>query len=108
MAQTVLVTGATGFVASEVIKQLLEKGYSVKGTVRSLSKALHLQKLADALPGTLELLEADLLKEGDFDAAVAGCSYVFHVASPFLIDVPDAQSDLLDPALKGTINVLTR
>jgi GDP-D-mannose dehydratase len=62
---TVVVTGATGFVASELVKQLLEKGYTVRGTIRSLqneSKVQHLRRLDQALPGSLTLHEADLLE----------------------------------------------
>jgi len=64
-APVAVVTGATGFVASELVKQLLEKGYTVRGTVRSLhneSKVQHLDRLGKALPGQLTLHEADLLK----------------------------------------------
>ena len=64
-APVVVVTGATGFIASELIKQLLEKGYTVRGTVRSLQnkgKVQHLEKLGQAMPGHLTLHEADLLK----------------------------------------------
>ena len=64
-APVAVVTGATGFVASELVKQLLEKGYTVRGTVRSLhneSKVQHLERLGKALPGQLTLHEADLLK----------------------------------------------
>ena len=76
-----------GYVATEVIKQLLEKGYNVRGTVRSVAahdKISHLQKLGEALPGNLELHEADLLKEGSFDEVIEGADYVFHTASPFI------------------------
>ena len=61
----VVVTGATGFVASQLIKQLLEKGYTVRGTVRSLQnkdKVQHLEKLGQAMAGHLTLHEADLLQ----------------------------------------------
>ena len=78
-----LVTGAAGFVASELVHQLLAAGWSVRGTVRAPSDAGrvgHLRALAAALPGTLELVAADLLTEGAFDGAVAGCDVVFHVA----------------------------
>ena len=64
-APVVVVTGATGFVASELVKQLLAKGYTVRGTVRSLQnkdKVQHLEKLGQAMPGHLTLHEADLLK----------------------------------------------
>ncbi len=75
------------YVATEVINQLLVKGYNVRGTVRSVAahdKVAHLLKLGDALPGKLTLHEADLLKEGSFDEVVKGADYVFHTASPFI------------------------
>ena len=78
-----VVTGASGFVATELIRQLLVKGYNVVGTVRSLkdtSKVSHLQKLGDALPGHLELREADLLEDGSFDDVATGSTYIFHTA----------------------------
>ncbi|EIE25032.1 NAD(P)-binding protein [Coccomyxa subellipsoidea C-169] len=110
MALTVTVTGATGFIATELVKQLLEKGYDVRGTVRSLKKeekVAHLKALDAALPGNLTLHEADLLEEGSFDEVVKGADYVFHTASPFFMgDSPDAQKDLVDPAVKGTTTVL--
>ena len=64
-APVAVVTGATGFVASELVKQLLAKGYTVRGTVRSLQnkdKVQHLERLGQAMPGHLTLHEADLLK----------------------------------------------
>lgn len=68
--------------ATEVIKQLLVKGYDVIGTVRDVDspKTEILKKLGKVLPGTLKLIGADLLKDGDFDEAVRGSTYVFHVA----------------------------
>lgn len=66
----------------------------------------HLLKLADALPGTLELYEADLLKQGDFDDVVKGADFVLHTASPFFLGTDDPQKDLIDPAVNGTTTVL--
>lgn len=110
MAHTAVVTGATGFVASELVKQLLGKGYNVRATVRSLadpSRVDHLVTLGKALPGNLQFFEADLLTEGSFDAAVKGADYVFHVASPFQIQVADPQRDLIEPAVAGTTNLMS-
>ena len=102
---TVCVTGATGFVASWLVADLLRRGDSVRGTVRDRGRADHLTKLPGA-EGRLQLLEADLQTPGGFDSAVAGCSTVFHTASPYVVDVADPQRDLVDPAVEGTLNVL--
>src|SRR5580765_4206043 len=105
----VCVTGASGFIAAHIVRELLERGYRVRGTVRSLRQPGKYTFLTQ-LPGAadrLELVEADLLAPGSYDAAVAGCDVVMHTASPYLIDVKDPQRDLVDPAVKGTLNVLT-
>jgi dihydroflavonol-4-reductase len=105
----ILVTGASGFIASHLVEQLLAKGHRVRGTVRSLSKARELDVLR-AFPGArerLELVEGDLLTEGSFDAAAQGCEVVLHTASPYALDVKDPQRDLVDPAVQGTRNVLS-
>ena len=58
-------------------------------------------------PDKLKLFEADLLEEGSFSRAAAGCDTVFHLASPFLpFKVRNPQSELIDPAVRGTANVL--
>jgi len=103
----VLVTGATGFVAAEIVKQLLEAGYKVRGTTRNVAKSEadgFLTNLTGAAE-RLELVEADLLDAGAYDEAVTGCEYVMHVASPYVLDVDDPKHDLLDPAVKGTLSV---
>src|SRR6185503_6682337 len=92
----VLVTGASGFIASRIVEQMLAKGYRVRGTVRSLAKERELAPLR-ALPGAaggLELVEADLVSAGAFDRAASGCEYVMHTASPYALDVKDPQRDL--------------
>ncbi|XP_071706565.1 phenylacetaldehyde reductase-like [Rutidosis leptorrhynchoides] len=106
--KVVCVTGASGFIASWLVELLLARGYFVHATVRSLDdpkKTEHLLALEGAKE-RLSLFEANLLKEGSFEAAVNGCQCVFHTASPVLFSVSDPQVQLLDPALKGTLNVL--
>ncbi|EFJ22121.1 hypothetical protein SELMODRAFT_175949 [Selaginella moellendorffii] len=105
----VCVTGASGFIASFLVKLLLDRGYKVRGTVRSLtdpSRTSHLR----GLPGAeerLELVEADLLKDGAFNDVVKDCQGVFHTASPFfLAGVTDPERQLIQPAVQGTLNVL--
>ena len=93
-----MITGASGFIATQLVKQLLEKGYTVRGTVRSAKderKTEVLRNLAEALPGTLELHEADLLHDGSFDRVVEGAHFVFHTASPVLTTPEDPQRDLV-------------
>ncbi len=105
----VMVTGASGYVAGWVVKGLLELGVTVHATVRDSSKPSsvnHLKAAANVLPGTLKFFDANLLNEGDFDEAMKGCEIVIHTASPFTQHVKDPQRDLIDPALKGTRNVL--
>lgn len=107
--KTAVVTGAAGYIASHLISQLLQEGFQVRGTVRSLSKEAgyaHLKKLPGAAE-RLTLFEADLLADGAFDQAFAGVDYVFHMASPFAMNVQDPQKDLVDPAVKGTVSALS-
>ncbi|XP_039127368.1 phenylacetaldehyde reductase-like [Dioscorea cayenensis subsp. rotundata] len=106
--KVVCVTGASGYIASWLVKLLLQKGYTVKATVRDLGdpkKTEHLRAL-DGASERLQLFKANLLEEGSFDAVVDGCECVFHTASPFYHNVVDPQTELLDPAIKGTLNVL--
>ncbi|XP_057807770.1 phenylacetaldehyde reductase-like [Salvia miltiorrhiza] len=108
MEKVVCVTGASGYIASWLVKLLLQRGYTVKATVRNLrdsSKVAHLTALEGANE-RLRLYEANLLEEGSFDSVVDGCQGVFHTASPVFVSVSDPQTELIDPAVKGTINVL--
>ncbi|KAL3815104.1 hypothetical protein ACJIZ3_016372 [Penstemon smallii] len=108
MGKVVCVTGASGYIASWLVKLLLQSGYTVKATVRSLSdptRVEHLKSLEGA-EERLHLFEADLINEGSFDSVVDGCEGVFHTASPVFFKVTDPQKELIDPALKGTLNVL--
>ncbi len=105
----VLVTGATGYVAAWIVKGLLEEGITVHAAVRNphdKKKLAHLNKLAETLPGNIHYFKSDLLEEGSYAAAMEGCAVVFHTASPFTSRFKDAQKELIDPAVKGTANVL--
>lgn len=105
----VLVTGANGYVASWIVKALLDAGVTVHGAVRNPDderRVGHLRRLADGAPGTLTLFAADLLTPGAYTEAMRGCGVVFHTASPFVRVVSDPQRDLVDPAVQGTRSVL--
>ena len=106
----VLVTGGNGYIASWLIKRLLELGVDVHATVRNTrdpAKIDHLRAAARGRPGTLSLFDADLMEAGGFDRAMAGCRLVFHTASPLIVrDVVDPVRDLVEPAVGGTRHVL--
>lgn len=110
MKEKVLVTGASGYLASWIIKMLLDEGLDVHATVRSLhdrGKIDHLIELSSCGQGELKLFEADLLQPGSFDSAMEGCTLVIHTASPYLFEkCTDPERELLRPALDGTKNVL--
>ncbi|CAL1358120.1 unnamed protein product [Linum trigynum] len=102
------VTGASGFIASWLIKLLLHHGYTVKASVRDPSdekKTAHLLGF-DGAKERLQLFKADLLEEGSFDSTIEGCVGVFHMASPVFLSAADPQAEIIDPAVKGTLNVL--
>jgi nucleoside-diphosphate-sugar epimerase len=109
-SQTILVTGAAGYLASWIVEKLLAEGHRVHATVRQLNdvaKIQHLQQLAKQYPGQLHLFAADLLQEQSFDAAMANCTGVIHSASPFFLEKPkNIQQELIQPALHGTLNLL--
>ncbi|GMP41528.1 hypothetical protein CsSME_00011602 [Camellia sinensis var. sinensis] len=108
VGKVVCVTGASGYIASWLVKLLLLRGYTVKASVRNPNdpkKTEHLLAL-DGAKERLHLFQADLLEEGSFDPIVDGCEGVFHTASPVHFSVGDPQVELIDPALKGTVNVL--
>ena len=99
-----MVTGATGYVASWLVKKLLDEGYVVHATVRdpdNKQKLQYLDALAEKASGSIRYFKADLLKKDGFKEAMEGCEIVFHTASPFINKVKDPQKDLIDPALKG-------
>ncbi len=109
-AAPVLVTGGSGYVASWVVRYLLEDGKTVRATVRDPKKKSgleHLHALSEEHPGRLTLHRAELLEPGSYTEAMAGCELVIHTASPFLIGrIRNPKKQLVDPALEGTRNVL--
>lgn len=109
MAETVLVTGGTGFVAGWCITGLLKKGYAVRTTIRSRAKEKQVRDAvatAGAPQDTLSIFEADLTRDSSWNAAMAGCDYVLHVASPLGNNAPRDLDALVGPARDGTLRVL--
>lgn len=110
MNKTVLVTGGSGFVGIHTILQLLQKGFQVHTTIRSLNKKEHIIEAlehAGAEPaGRLHFFEADLTADNGWKTAIKGATYVLHVASPFPAQDPADENELIIPARDGALRVL--
>ena len=107
LSETVLITGITGFLGSQIANNLLNRGFKVKGTVRSLKNEEKLSPIYK-LPNqqNLKLVEANLLDETCWDNIVSDVTYILHVASPFFLAVPKNEDEIIQPAVKGTMSVL--
>ena len=107
-APLVLVTGASGYIATHLIKQLQTQGKCrVRGTVRSLKNEDKVKELKGLVPDAihpLELVEAELNDEECWKAAVQGCTFVYHLASPCALG--NDENEFIVPAVNGTVNVL--
>ncbi|KAI9815301.1 MAG: methylglyoxal reductase (NADPH-dependent) gre2 [Pycnora praestabilis] len=107
VGETVLITGASGFVAAHVLNSFLEHGYNVRGTVRSEQTAEKVRKTHSQFGDKLSFaIVKDVAAPGALDEAVKGVDGVIHTASPFQTSVEDNMKDLIDPAVKGTTSVL--
>ncbi|ODN92736.1 dihydrokaempferol 4-reductase [Cryptococcus wingfieldii CBS 7118] len=102
----VLVTGASGYIAAHTVDILLQRGFNVRGTVRSQSKGEYLSNLFKNAPAKFEYhIVGDIAQDGAFDDAVKGVDAVAHMASPFHLDAVEP-AELFEPAEKGTLGVL--
>ena len=106
--EKVLVTGATGFIGLHCIKQLLDRGYSVNGTLRSQDRQA---EVLDSLERNntptrhLSLFEVDLNRDSGWNSAIRDCNYVLHVASPFVLTDED-EDFFVKPAVEGVQRAL--
>jgi nucleoside-diphosphate-sugar epimerase len=107
--ETVLVTGGSGYIGSWCVVELLKRGYVVRTTVRDLKREGEVRAAIgkEADPGNrLSFHAVNLLSDDGWDAAVAGCDYVLHVASPLGIPVPRDPEDLIRPAREGALRAV--
>ncbi|KAL9246091.1 hypothetical protein vseg_019670 [Gypsophila vaccaria] len=101
------ITGANGFIGTWLVKTLLDhptyKSHTLHCTILPSSPSSHLLSLSP----TVSVFEADILDYDALSSAIKGCVGVFHVASPCTLEDPDDPvSEVVDPAVKGTRNVL--
>lgn len=109
MTDAVLVTGIGGFIAKHVAKALLDAGFQVRGTVRSAAASETVTAMLRSVGSDvsrLTFVEADLDDDKPWRAAVNGCRYVLHLASPFPMQQPRDRETLVPAARAGAIRVL--
>jgi dihydroflavonol-4-reductase len=105
----VLVTGGSGYVAGYCIAQLLNDGWSVRTTVRSVAKSKAVRATIGGIgakAAEIEFVEADLNSDAGWDKAARGAEYALHVASPVPVTDPKNDDELIRPARDGTLRVL--
>jgi NADPH-dependent methylglyoxal reductase len=107
-SETILITGANGYVAGGIVKVALEKAYNVRCTARS---ECSIAKIKDTFfPEYVSQLSftivKDITKPESYKDAFNGVTGVFHTASPFILKPKDTRRDLLDPAIKGSVSIL--
>lgn len=108
MADTVLVTGGTGYIAGELIRQLLAKGWTVHTTVRNASKSKGVlqRRFGNPDEAQFKVFEAELMDDAGWAEAVAGCTHMAHVASPIAASTPRDENEMIVPAREGTLRAL--
>ncbi len=110
---TVLLTGSSGYIGKHIALQLLNQGYLVRASVRSLSKSAEVidavsSHLIDSsnLNARLTFVELDLEKDSGWDLALQGIDVLLHTASPFPLASPKDENELIRPAVEGTMRAL--
>ncbi len=113
MADTVFLTGASGFIAKHIIVDLLNAGYQVRGSVRSLKRSNEVLDAVrphisnqDELENNLTFVALDLGKDEGWQGVMDGCSALLHTASPFPLQQPKSDEEIIRPAVDGTVRAL--
>ncbi len=109
MNKKVLLTGISGYIGLHCAKVLLEKGYNVVGSVRSSDKENDVKKTLNSASvdiKNLSFAHLDLNSDNGWDVVSSNCDYVMHIASPFTVENPKIEADMLGPAIDGTLRVL--
>ena len=106
----VVVTGASGYIGSHIVANLLSKGMNVRATVRDKNdpeRVDHLKSMEIADGGSIEIVEMDLFDEDSVDSAISGCTDLIHTAATVIVRSRDPQRKIVDPSVIGTKNVVS-
>ena len=109
MTERVLLTGATGYIGQHCAAELLNQGYEVVGAIRSRAKGESTRSaIAKVAPvDRLSFVDLDLMADRGWAESMEGCTFVIHVASPFMLAEPNDEKELIVPAVEGTKRVIT-
>lgn len=107
LVKTAGIIGGAGFIGSHVTRKFLAEGYRVRVSASDPANTAKYAHLS-SLPGAerLEVVALDVRDRAQLDRFLPGCHVVVHGGTPFQIEVPDPQRDLLDPTVRGTRNFL--
>ncbi len=106
MSGQALVTGGSGYIGGFIIRQLIEQGWTINTTIRSLTREAEVRAALAVPADKLRFFAADLLNDAGWADAVAGCSHVVHVASPLPSGAVRHEDDLIVPAREGALRAL--
>ncbi len=106
MTGTILVTGGSGYIAGYLIRELANKGWTINATVRSLKREAEVRAALGVPGSSIRFFAADLMDDAGWAEAVAGCSHVAHVASPFPPNAVSHEDELIVPAREGALRAL--
>ena len=110
MRGLVVVTGASGYIGSHIVANLLSKGMRVRATVRDLEdpeRVAHLKSMDIAEGGDIEIVEMDLFDPESVNSAISGCTDLIHTAATVIVRSRDPQRKIVDPSVIGTRNVIS-
>jgi dihydroflavonol-4-reductase len=106
MTGTVLVSGGSGYIAGYLIRQLIAEGWTVRTTIRNLTREAEVRRVLAVDNDKLSFFAADLENDAGWAEAMTGCSHVAHVASPFPATAPKHDDELIVPAREGALRAL--
>lgn len=106
MTSTILVTGGSGYIAGYLIRQLAAEGWKINATIRSLKREAEVRAALGVPGSSVRFFAADLMDDAGWAEAVAGCSHVAHVASPFPPNAVKDENELIVPAREGALRAL--
>lgn len=103
----ILITGSTGYLGGQLVREAFARGHSVRAVVRTESS---FKKLIEQFPQNASKLShvivSDITVPESFEGAFDGVVGVIHAASPFNLEPKDNEEDLLKPAIRGSVAML--